>query len=123
MRKLALLFAATLLLAACPKAALEQNARDVAASLGGLLTSAQAQHQECVSDSSPAICQTIKRGISGQNALVTSLETYCGWSLTDATPPPVGTACTPVAEAESALKSAIANANQLTTEIKGTVKP
>lgn len=107
---------------ACPTPALEQNARDASASLGGLLTAAQAQHQECVADSTPVTCQTIKRGVSGQNALITSLETYCGWDVTGA-PPPVGTQCTPVTSAESALQSAITNANQLTNEVKGTVKP
>src|SRR6267378_3648506 len=83
---------------ACPTSSLEKNARDVAASLGGLLSSAQAQHQECVADPTPTVCQTIKRGVSGQNALVTSLEAYCGWSVAGE-PPPVGTACTPVKSA------------------------
>lgn len=107
---------------ACPGTQLEQNARDVSASLGGLLQTAQAQHQECLSDATSATCQTIKRGVSGQNALITSLESYCGWSTT-APPPDTGATCVPVKGLESSLKSAISNANQLVTEIKGTVKP
>ena len=108
---------------ACPASQpLEQNARDASASLGGVVSAAQAQHQECLSDATSTTCQTIKRGVSGQNALVTAIETYCGWSTT--TPPPDTTAtCVPVKSAASALQSAISNANQLTTEVKGTVKP
>ncbi len=109
---------------ACPSArqSLEANARDAAAALGGELQTAQAQHQACIEDPTPTACQTIKRGVAGQNALVTALETYCGWSVT-ADPPPVGTACSPVSTAQGALTSAIANANQLVTEVLVTVKP
>lgn len=122
MRKVLVLIPLLACCLACPKSNLEGNARDAAATLGGLVTSAQAQHQECVTDSSPTVCQTIKRGISGQNALITSLETYCEWAVVDA-PPPTGTPCTPVSTAEGALQAAISNANQLTTEVKGVVKP
>jgi hypothetical protein len=107
---------------ACPGAQLEQTARDVSASLGGLLQTAQSEHQECLTDASSTTCHTIQRGVSGQNALVTALETYCSWSTT-APPPDSTTQCVPVASAQAALKSAISNANELTTEVKGTVKP
>ncbi len=111
---------------ACPSnpssQSLEANARDAAAALGGELQTAQAQNQACIQDPTPVACQTIKRGVSGQNALVTALETYCGWSVA-AEAPPVGTPCTPVSTAQGALTFAITNANQLVTEVKGTVHP
>ena len=120
MKKILLLLAATIVLVGC--GGLENNARDVAASLNGVLTSAQTQHQECVADSTPQTCQLIKRGVSAQNALITATEGYCGWSTT-APPPDPTTKCVPVKGAEAALKSAITNANELTLEIKGTVTP
>lgn len=107
---------------ACPTTPLEQNARDVSASLQGLLTTAQAQHQECVADKSTPTCQTISRGVAGQNTLVTTIELYCGWS-TSAPPPDTTATCVPVKSAAGALNSAIANANQLVTEVKGVVTP
>ena len=120
MKKLSLLLAATIVLVGC---GLENNARDSAAALNGVLTSAQAQHlAECQADPSMPHCQLIKRGISGQNALITATESYCGWSTT-APPPDPTTKCVPVKGAEAALKAAITNANELTLEIKGTVKP
>ncbi len=126
MKKLLLLPVMALLLCgfACPSnpGALQQNARDAAAALGGELQTAQAQNQACIQDSTPIVCQTIKRGVSGQNVLITALETYCGWSVA-AEPPPVGTVCTPVTTAQTALTSAISNANQLVIEVKGAIKP
>ena len=107
---------------ACPSTPpLEQNARDASAALGGLLTTAEAQHQECVADSTPQTCQIIKRGVSGQGALITALETYCGMTISPTLDP--STPCVPVKSATTALQSAIANANQLVTEVKGTVTP
>ncbi len=111
-----------LIMFACPGGQPEQKARDTAAALGGALSAAQAQHQECKVDATPTVCQTISRGVAGQNALITSLETYCSWSTS--APPPDSTAqCVPVASAIDGLKAAISNANQLITEVKGTIKP
>lgn len=107
---------------ACPTTPIEQNARDTSAALGGLLTEAQAQHQECKDDASPAVCQTISRAVSGQNTLVTSVELYCGWA-TSAPPPDTSATCVPVKSTATALQSAINNAQQLINEVKGVVKP
>lgn len=97
----------------------EQKARDTAAALQGSIVAAQAKyHDSCVANPSQNVCQVINRGIAGENALITSVETYCGWS--PASPPADPTAkCVPVKSAESALVAAIANAAQLTLEIKG----
>ena len=126
MKKLALIPIMALLLCgfACPSNLnLAQNARDAAASLGGVLRTAQLKYEvQCAADSSASPCQAINRGIAGQNALITAVETYCGWSPS-APPPDLNANCVPVASSEAALKSAIGNANQLITELKGLVKP
>lgn len=106
---------------ACPAKNLDKNARDTAAALGGLLTSAQSQHlDECRSDPTGHTCVLINRAGAAQNALITAEETFCGFQLTPSLPPPE-TACAPVSSAGSALQSAIANANQFIGELKGTV--
>lgn len=120
MKKLIAVLAMTLVMVACSSP--ESQARDTAAALGGLLTTAQNQHQtECQANPQQSVCQLINRGIAGQNALITATETYCSMPLSP-TPPDPSTVCTPVKSAEPALKAAIANANQLINEIKGVVK-
>jgi hypothetical protein len=123
MKKLIVITIATLLLAACPAGSLEKNARDVAAALGGELQTAQQQlATACQQDATQTPCVAVTRGVNAQNALITSLETYCGWP-TAAPPPPVGTVCVPVKSAEGVLTVAITNANQLVSEVKGAIKP
>ena len=118
MRKL-LLLPLLLLLTGCPK---DKNARDTAAALKGLLATAQTKYQtSCQANNTQAVCQTINKGVSAQNALITAIETYCSMALTP-TPPAPETPCTPVKSAESALQVAIANANQSISEIKGVIK-
>jgi len=118
--KMFLLVASVLMLTACPK--LEQNARDTAAALGGAITSAQTQHQaECTANKTLVQCQIINRALAGQNALITATEAYCGWS-TQAPPPDPTTTCVPVANAAGALKTAILDANEFITELKGVIK-
>jgi hypothetical protein len=120
MKKLLFLLPAVLFLAACP--AVQDNARDAAASLNGVITSAQAQNQaSCIANGTQAVCTLINRGVAAQNALITAEETYCGWSTT-APPPDPNAVCVPVKGAEAALNAAIANATELTTEIKAVVK-
>ena len=121
MTKIILLMTATILLIGCNN--LESNARDVAASLNGVLTTAQSQRAEaCQLNPTDAPCVLIKRGVAGQNALITATEAYCGWATTSAPLDPT-TKCVPVKGAEAALKTAIANANELTLEIKQVVHP
>jgi hypothetical protein len=109
--------AGTCLMTACPKP--EQDARDAGAALNGAIAAAQAKYQaQCSADTKLQVCTIINQAVSGQNALITATETYCGWST--AAPPPDPTAtCVPVASAKSALIAAIANANSLTLELKG----
>jgi hypothetical protein len=54
------------------------------------------------------------------NALVTAVETYCGWTPTLAPPDPAAT-CVPVKSAQAALQAAIANAATLALQIKGAI--
>lgn len=122
MRKTAtlLILALTLVTVACTP--IEQQARNTAAALQGAIGAAQTQYEtQCKLDATAAACVTINKAVSGQNALVTAVEAYCGWS--QASPPQFGSAtCVPVKGAEPALKTAIANANTFITELKGVIK-
>lgn len=114
-----LLLVPLLLLVACSP--IEQKARDTAAALQGTLIAAQAKyHDSCVANPSQTVCVAINRGVSGENALITAVELYCGWSTT-APPADVNAKCVPVKTAQAALTSAINNAVALTTEIRGTL--
>src|SRR6266576_805348 len=117
MRKLlVLVIVLTLAMVACSP--LEQQARNTAAALQGIIVAAQAKyHDSCVGNPSQNVCQLINKGISGENALITAGETYCGWSVS-APPADPNAKCVPVKGAEAALRSGLANATQLTLEIK-----
>lgn len=109
-----------LVLVACPP--LAKDGRDVAAALNGSITAAQEKYQtSCFSNPSQPICKSINRAVEGQNALVTALEAYCGWSVLIPPPDPKA-ACVPVKGAEAGLKTAIANANLFIVELKGALK-
>ncbi len=121
MRQIAILVLLSALLPALACTPLENQARDTAAALSGSIVAAQTQYQAgCSANPTQEICQVINRGVSGENALLTAVETYCGW--TPALPPTDPTAkCVPVKSAEAALQAAIANAATLTVEIKGAI--
>jgi hypothetical protein len=98
---------------------IENQARDTAAALSGSIIAAQTRYQaNCSANSGQEICQVINRGVSGENALLTAVETYCGWSATLAPPDP-SAKCVPVKSTQAALQAAIANAAELTIQIKG----
>ncbi len=97
----------------------ENQARDTAAALSGSIVAAQTKYQaDCTANPGQEICQIINRGVSGENALITAVEAYCGWAPTLA-PPDATAACVPVKSAETALRAAILNASTLTLQIKG----
>ncbi len=100
---------------------LESQARDTAAALSGSIVAAQTKYQAtCTANPAQEICQVINRRVSGENALITAVETYCGWAVT-AAPPDPAEKCVPVRSAEAALRAAIANAATLTLQIKGAI--
>lgn len=100
---------------------LENQARHTAAALSGSIVAAQTSYQAgCIANPAQEICQVINRGVSGENALLTAVETYCGWTPTLAPPEPTAT-CVPVKSAQAALQAAIANAATLTLQIKGAI--
>ena len=100
---------------------IENRARDTAAALSGSIVAAQSKYQaSCAANPSQTVCQLIDRGVSGENALITAIETYCGWGPSLAPPDPTAT-CVPVKSAQGALEAAIANATSLTLEIKGAI--
>lgn len=121
MRILGMLLLSTVLglMVACSP--IENQARDTAAALSGALVASQGKYQaRCMENPGEEICQVINRGVSAQNALITAVETYCGWSVT-APPADPRAKCVPVKSAEQGLKAAIANAAALTAEIKGAI--
>jgi hypothetical protein len=111
----ALIVALCLITTACSP--IEQNARNTAAALQGALGAAQAKYQTtCAADKTQTACTTINRAIDGQNALVTAVEAYCGWSVL--APPANGAQpCVPVKGATAGLQTAINNANLFVTEL------
>jgi hypothetical protein len=114
------LVAVTLATTACSP--IEQNARNTAAALQGALGAAQAKYQvACTADKTQTACTTINRAIDGENALVTAIEAYCGWSTL--TPPASSTqTCVPVKGATAGLQTAINNATLFTTELTSLIK-
>ena len=100
---------------------LENQARDTAAALSGSIVAAQSKYQAtCAANPAQEICRVINRGVSGENALITAVETYCGWTPTLAPPDPAAK-CVPVKSAQAALQAAIASAATLTSQIKGAI--
>lgn len=98
---------------------LENQARDTAAALSGSIVAAQTKYQAgCAANPGQEICRVINRGVAGENALITAIETYCGWTAMLAPPDPSET-CVPVKSAQTALQVAISNAASLTVQIKG----
>jgi hypothetical protein len=97
----------------------ENQARDTAAALSGSIIAAQTKYQaSCAGNPTQEICQVINRGVSGENALITAIETYCGWTPALAPPDP-SAQCVPVKSTQAALQAAISNAASLTLQIKG----
>jgi len=122
MKKLyALLLACILPTLACSP--IEQSARNTAAALQGAIAAAQAQYtNECTAAPTDKPCVTINQAVAGQNALVTAVEAYCGWS--QLAPPANATqTCVPVKGATAGLQTAINNANLFTLELKGLIHP
>ena len=100
---------------------IENQARDTAAALSGAIVAAQTQYQaSCVATPSQQVCQLINRGVAGENALITAVETYCGWTPSIVPPDPTAQ-CVPVKSAQAALEAAITNAATLTLQIKGAI--
>lgn len=123
MRKLLIVVITALCMVTVACAPLAQQARDTAAALNGALTAARTSNDTtCRVNPATTVCQSILRGVAAQNALITATESYCGFAISP-TPPPPDAQCSPVKSAETALKVAIANANQIIGELKGTVKP
>ena len=100
-------------------ASVQSSARDAAAALNGLLTSAQAKYTaSCKANPKQKPCTVINDGVKAQNLLITSLETYCGWSATTA-PSNLNGVCIPVSSAEAGLVAATSNVQTLITELGG----
>lgn len=136
MRKLFTMLLVVSLLSMLGCSPLENRARDTAAALSGSIIAAQTQYQaSCTTNPKQQICDLINHGVSGENALITAVETYCGWSPTldpsapkagplgapTLAPPDPTAKCVPVKSAQAALQAAIANAAALTLQIKGAI--
>ncbi|MFZ1918328.1 MAG: hypothetical protein WAU58_12190 [Terriglobales bacterium] len=121
MKKVTVVLVAVGLAAMLGCSPIENRARDTAAALSGSIIAAQTKYQaSCAANANQEVCQLINRGVSGENALITAVETYCGWTPTQ-TPPDAAAACVPVKSMEAGLQAAITNAAALTLEIKGAI--
>jgi len=99
----------------------QEIGRDTVASLQGAIKAAQAQYQtSCLTAPTQPVCVNINKAVNAQNALVTSLEAYCGFSpgtsVTDVS------ACIPVASAQAGLIAATSNAQVFITQLKGVIQ-
>lgn len=99
----------------------QETGRDTVASLQGAIKAAQAQYQTtCESAPAAPVCVNINKAVDAQNALVTSLEAYCGFSpgssVTDVS------ACVPVSSAQAGLIAATSNAQVFITQLKGVIQ-
>ena len=100
----------------------DQLARDTIATGNGLITAAQAQYlTSCKANPSQGVCVMINHGVDLLNIAITSLETYCSFTLSP-TPPAADTKCTPIPNATAGLNVAIANLNQIISELTPLVK-
>lgn len=100
----------------------DQLARDSIATANGLLTAAQAQYLDtCKANPTQGPCVLIHNGVDLLNVAITSLETYCGFTLSP-TAPAADTKCAPIANARAGLNVAIANLNQIISEVSPLVK-
>ena len=116
MKKIIVILSLLVLVACSP---IGQQARNTADALQGTIVAAQAKyHDSCIANAAQPVCQDINKGVSGENALITAIETYCGWSVT-APPSDPSAKCVPVSSAQAGLSVAISNAAALTLEIKG----
>jgi hypothetical protein len=123
--RLSLLVLFTLVLgsvAHAEKPRLRNDARDAAASLGGVIAHAQvaykdqcnADHLEHGGKLTNTKCLLINKAVYAQYSLFTALESYCGWFGPKDI---VRASCAPNKAAEGDLKNAISNANRVTDEI------
>jgi hypothetical protein len=121
MKRMAVLVMVAALLPMLGCSPIENQARDTAAALSGAIVAAQTQYQaSCIANPNQQVCQLIDRGVAGENALITAVETYCSWTPGVAPPDPTAQ-CVPVKSAQAALEAAITNASTLTLEIKGAI--
>jgi hypothetical protein len=121
MKKCIFVLLAAALLMGCQSP--EKTARDSIAAFNGYLTTAVAKHDAaCKADTKNAlpVCQVIVRSVRAENAAVTALETYCQLSPGTGNDPSLP--CKPVKTAQAGLLAAIANMNQLSSEIQGAAK-
>lgn len=119
MKKLTYIWVITLTIVMMSCTPLEQAARNTAAALQGALVTAQAKYQTtCTATPTQSQCVEINQAVAGENALVTAVEAYCGWSQTS---PPIvqTTTCVPVKTAAAGLQTAVNNGNLFVTELKG----
>lgn len=119
MRQLTAILVVLCLLPTLGCSPLESQARNTVAALSGSIVAAQTKYQaSCTTNPAQEICRVINRGVSGENALITAIETYCGWAVTPAPTDPTAV-CVPIKSAQATLQAAIANAAALTLQIKG----
>lgn len=78
-------------------------------------------HPECHGGAlTPTVCKVIHDAIVAHNSVISAEETYCGGTPAAGVESfDNGGPCVPVKSAQDGLKSALANLNQLITDLKG----
>lgn len=117
--KLIILISCLLIVACTP---VERAAYNTAVGAKAFLDSVKSAHPECATTPTTTVCQDLTKATAAKDLLIDAIATYCG--ITPTTNPTQ--ACTPPIKntpaytiATNALQSAIANYNQLATDLKG----
>jgi len=120
MRRVCYILPLLLILAGC--APLQDTARDAIAASKGVLESAQLQHRDsCIADPHQKTCVIIHDGVAAENSAIDALELYC--SNSGAQSFQTGGPCIVDKSAAPKLEAALANLNQIISDVKGLVKP
>lgn len=97
----------------------EANARDTIAAANGVIVQAEIQYgPSCLANSKQTVCDDINKSVAAQNAAITALEAYCGFTGASQ----AQDKCQPVKSLQPALNAALTNLAQFVTELKGATK-
>jgi hypothetical protein len=112
---------AVLTLASVGCSPLEQQAYKSVVAANAFIKAEKAQHPECATNPSAAICQNFQKATSAKDLLIDAIEQYCSSPDFDAGKPCVKPSGQAGDIAKQQLQSAVANLNQVLTDVKGAV--
>lgn len=105
----------------------ERQAYNVVVGAKAFLDSERSAHPECATGATTTVCTDISKAVLAKDALISAIEVYCAGPTFNASgdqgacnPPAKGTPA--ATQATAKLQAAIANYNQVATELKGVAK-